>query len=279
LPWVSIAPLETPVVPPVHCSWNASGSATTLADFRDTPFVTLQLPPSASVPFGNSFHEPDLSSANTPGQVLLADGTLATGPAVSGADATTFVLQRASVVNQWANRTDPATGWLVKSDWILTFPTKRFYVDTDIHQFAGQASGRIGLPTPTGPFAEAWNKNTGESCDPVSYKAYDREEFSRVTADEPIFSPAPTPEGRALCYETNVISFGGATILGSKNPSNVPIDWLPADNGWMQLTFTGPTGATAPFAGLPVVGFAPFNRTANGILNEAYLVDHAYTRP
>ncbi len=259
--------------------WNASGSATTLADFRTSQFMTFQLPPSATIPYDQSFHEPDLSSANTPGQVLREyGGPVATGP-TGGADATTFVLQRASVVNQWANRTDPANGWLVKSDWILTFPTKRFYVDNFTYQFAGRATGRTGLPTTLAPFANDWSTAKGYSCDEVSYVVYDREEFTSTDPDDPLFSPAPTPEGQSLCYETNVLSFGGATILGSKNPSNVPIEWLPADNGWMQLTFTGPTGATAPFAGLPVVGFAPFNRTTpNGALNEAYLVDHAYTR-
>lgn len=257
--------------------WNASGETVTLANFRTTPFVTLQLPPSsvAGQVYSDAFHEPDLSSAGTPGRVIREDGTVIQSTAASGADATTFVLQRRSVVNQWARRTDPATGWLTSSDWTVSFPTKRFYVDTATHEFAGRATGRTGLPAGVAPFAQAWSNTTARSCDTVTFTFYDREEFTPTNPTDPVFSPAPTPVANALCLETNVLTFDGSNILGSAIASNV--NGMPAVNGWMWLDFSAT--ANNGGAGLPVMGFSAITRaTSDGVLNEAFLVDHAYIR-
>jgi hypothetical protein len=262
--------------------WNASGETVTLANFRTAPFVTLQLPPSsvAGQVYGDAFHEPDLASANTNGRVLREDGTVIESTATSGADATTFVLQRRTIANQWARRTDPSTGWLTSSDWTVSFPTKRFYVDTATHEFAGRATNvngiagntRFGLPAGIAPFTQAWS---GRSCDTVTFTFYDREEFTPTNPTDPVFSPAPTPVANALCLETNVLTFDSSNILSSAIAANV--NGMPADNGWMRLTISDT--ANNGGAGLPVMGFSAITRaTSDGVLNEAFLVDHAYIR-
>jgi len=276
--------------------WNAASEAVTLANFFDPTLapvgggaavpnlISAQLPP-ASVGniYNDSFHQPDLADANTPGVYVDTAGTLQTGDP-SGAPAVRYVLSRHSVVNQWANRAVASTGWQVHSDWIVTFPTKRFYTDSANNEFGGRATGRSGLPTvfPT-PFANFFSVPTaGQSCDPVTFKFYDREEQSPTQNSDAVFSPAPTPQGNSICAEANVLSFGAGanstatTVLGSplgtgKIAANVPTPTA-YENGWMQLDF-------GPGVQLPVVGFSVINRTdPAGLLNESYIVDHAYIR-
>lgn len=275
--------------------WNASGSATTLADFYDPTvagaaanLITAQLPPSfVGNVYTDSFHEPELSAANTAGEVLLAaGGPVSTSAATGGADAVSFVLRRASVVNQWANRVASAAtgGWSVASDWVVTFPTKRFYADDYTHEWAGRATGRPGLPGVAGvvpPFTQTFARATGQSCDRVSFVFYDREERTPTVSGNPVFSPAPTPQGNALCEEVNVLSFGATgtvtNVLGSPMGqatlgANVPTP-TGYENGWMQLNFQNAAGW------LPTVGFAVINRTdPAGTLNESFTVDNAYIR-
>jgi hypothetical protein len=278
--------------------WNASGEAVTLANFFVPPanatavyqglnLITAQLPPDrVNNVFTDSFHEPDLNAGNTSGQVLLANGTPVSDsanltPAVtSGVGAVSFVLRRASVVNQWANldAAPPARPWDVRSDWVVTFPTKRFHVDTAKHEWAGQATGRPGVPNGLAPpFSSTFN---GQSCDDVGYTIYDREEQQIIRQDEPVFSPAPSTPGNQLCQEVNVLTFGASDTVTNvlKSPMgngtlSGNIADLPGANGWMQLNFTNAAGA------LPVVGFAVINRTEpTGILNESFIVDNAYKR-
>lgn len=264
--------------------WNATGEAVALADFYRIPaggtsLVSLQLDPNAvpTLPFAATYHEPELSSANTPGQVLREDGTLTTS-ATAGAAAVSFVLQRANIYNQWANRTDAAAGWVTRSDWVVTYPTKRFYVDGATHQMAGRAAGRTGLPAGIAPFSTAFTTPTasnGSSCDRVDFFTYNREELR--SSSGPIFSPSPSSQ--ALCMEANVITFGGANVLASAASSNIPANVLPggAENGWMDLVLSN--AANSGGFGLPAVGFSLITRQGDDGLNEAFLLDHAYFRP
>jgi hypothetical protein len=267
--------------------WNATGSTTALANFfaptsavlgaAGTNLITFQLPPQGLPAFTDSYFLPDLSAGNTRGLVLRENGAVTESTAIGGADAVSFVLQRTNVVNQWARRTDAATGWLTSSDWVVNFPTKRFYVDrTTTHNYSASAPGTPGLPASApAPFANNFTfgaNYAGQSCDPVTFTIYDREEFFSTSG--PVFSPSPV-SSTSLCYETNVITFDGSNILGSAIPSN--INDLPGDNGWINLVLNGGTNAAN---GLPVIGFSAITRsTSDGVLNEAFLVDHAYTRP
>lgn len=258
--------------------WNASSEAVTLANFSTVPLITAQLPPDKVPAFTDSFHEPDLNSGNTLAQVLLADNTVSPGP-TGGADAVSFVLQRTSVVNQWANldAAPPANPWEVRSDWVVTFPTKRFYADNyPAVLFAGRYTGHPGLPAGVAPFLADY---FGRSCVDVGYTIYNREEQQITKVGEPVFSPAPSQPGDQLCQEVNVLTFGaGDTVTNVlKSPMgngtlSGNVATLPGPNGWMQLNFTT-SGA------LPVVGFSVINRTEpTGILNESFIVDNAYIR-
>ena len=65
------------------------------------------------------------------------------------------------VLNEFVLDSGTASG----TDWVVTFPTKRFY---------------LGLPPSTGPalylFQKNFNGNAG-SCDDVTLELFDREEF------------------------------------------------------------------------------------------------------
>lgn len=310
--------------------WNAGGSAVALANFFDptnpvpwggqTNLITAQLAPAqvANV-YADSFHEPELSASNTFGSYVDTAGVQQAGNATptsngaipGGADAVSWALNRAAVINQWARLAASATNpWTVASDWVITFPTKRFYVDQGLpaaaptvsaanrnNEFSGRAAGRPGLPLNAAyPLADVLaaaappftNLFTGRSCDPIRYNVFDREE--QFVPGTPIFSPAPASSG--LCTETNIITFMGSNVLGSTGnlTANVP-DLTDSSgrvmaNGWMQLNFQNAGGGAAPdqnvwpAGALPAVGYAIINRTEpTGILNESFVVEHAFTRP
>ncbi len=165
-------------------------------------------------------------------------------------DAVSAVFAATSVMNEWVANSAGGIG----SDWVLTFPTKRFYVWTP-------------ATPPIAPFASAFAA-PGQSCDEVKSTIFNREELTKETKDEPIFSPPP-PEGdpTGLCHEVNVITFGGQDSILHSDPDTVLK--LPAfgteTEGWFKLTFAntpmllasdaaGPDGAVV-FGGLPVTGF------------------------
>ena len=193
-----------------------------------------------------------------------------------------FALNRASVINQWARLAASATNpWTVASDWVVTFPTKRFYVDQGQalpapgnlnNQYSGRATGRPGLPAVfPAPFNALFAG--GLSCDQVGWTIFDREE--QFVPGTPVFSPAPA--GNGLCAETNIVTFDSSNVLGSAAGLTVNVPQLvdgqgrEMQNGWMRIGF-----ATGP---LPAVGFAVINRTEPaGDLNESFIVDHAYIR-
>ncbi|HST28197.1 MAG TPA: hypothetical protein VLK26_07490 [Rudaea sp.] len=178
-------------------------------------------------------------------------------------DAVSALFDASNVYNQYQHAADGSTG----SDWVVTFPTKRFYVDT---LYAGVAAPII-------PFESRFSgtKTTqGLSCDVVGLSIFDREERTTST---PTCGFSPCPPGQppsSICHETNVITFGGAgsSILGSNLTSNVA---SPYANGWLQVSFTDAThGGNAGtghahasradnngtiFYGLPVSGFEAEN--------------------
>ena len=269
--------------------WNASGTAVTLANFSTVNLITAQLGVAAvGGVYADSYHQPELSSSNTTGAFINNAGVVPAGP-VGGADAVTFALNRASVINQWARLAASATNpWTVASDWVVTFPTKRFYVDQGQalpapgnlnNQYSGRAAGRPGLPAPgvlvaaAPPFTSLFAG--GLSCDQVRWTIFDREE--QFVPGSPVFSPAPA--GNGLCAETNVVTFDSSNVLGSAAGLTVNVPQLvdnqgrEMQNGWMQMGFQNAGGR------LPAVGFAVINRTEPaGDLNESFIVDHAYTR-
>jgi hypothetical protein len=201
--------------------------------------------------------QPDLTRATPPVSVVFANGLIYNSLwAGTNADPVSAVLMHDQIMNEFVLDSGTNSG----TDWVVTMPTKRFYVAN-------------GTGVPSRLFQSNFNKTDG-ACDDITLTLYDREEKPDVP--EGGFSPpAPSGEGAALCWEANVITFNDSNLLGSKNSRNIP---SPFENGWLNIGFFDP--ATAPihslsndatiitdifanatvgpatYVGLPVIGFA-----------------------
>jgi hypothetical protein len=208
---------------------------------------------------------PTLAESSPKTSVVIADfGTVFTsdwsGLANNAADPVSAVLMQDRVLNEFVLDSATNSG----TDWVVTMPTKRFYVAN-------------GTGTPPRLFQRNFN-NTAGACDDVSLDIFDREEQTTSTPVD--FSPQPEAGVNQLCWEANVITFNNSNVLGSANVANIPTTF---ENGWLDVgffpatvtggihtlpntatTFIDPT-VTPPFvsatggatyAGLPVVGFA-----------------------
>jgi hypothetical protein len=206
---------------------------------------------------------------------VLANNAVYTSVWSVGPDPVSAVLMHNQVLNVYVLD----SGTKSQTDWVVTFPTKRFYVKTG-----------TGLATKL--FQRNFNAGVG-SCDDVSLNIYDREETTTTTPQT--FSPPPPTPGNSLCWEANVISFNGdgvtSNVLASKNVANINTTF---QNGWLNLGFfpasppagvTGTvhtlantntsitsiggattTGNTVTYFGLPLVGFEVESYT-NGTLS------------
>jgi hypothetical protein len=214
---------------------------------------------------------PRLSDAS-PAVSVVIDNSASGGRAVrtswgSGRDAVSAIMMRSHVYNEYTVEPNIKAA----TDWVVTMPTKRFYVSS-------------GTGNAARPFQSNF-RSTG-SCDTINLVYYDREEQS--PGDIIDFSPT-TPESRSLCWEANVLTFSAngestttSNVLRSTNAANIGLNtgWI---NGWADLSFpldgTIPTahnlpapagattiidinsgsvlsGQTVTYFGLPVVGFA-----------------------
>ncbi|SEF66657.1 hypothetical protein [Thauera chlorobenzoica] len=169
-------------------------------------------------------------------------------------DAVSAVLSRTNVMNDYVVGLD----FNALTDWVVTFPTKRFYVNGDL--------------APRDPFTQKW---VGTSCDSISITYYDREEQREVGEDD--FSPQPVAEGATLCNEVNTISIvangeeGG--LLGAEFTA-AQIELAAGFNaGWMDIGFNSDAaqdglvslnGVTV--TGLPVIGFSAMSFTNNTLV-------------
>lgn len=227
----------------------------------------------ATVPFitPSGFTTPNLSTGNSLVSVVTNGGNMYVTTWGSAIDAVSASMMHDNIYGEYAFTGDAVIG----TDWVVTMPTKNQYVSS---------------ASVVRPFQNRWDSTNGVSCDDVTLTSTDREEFVGVTNDD--FSPRPpAAKGNALCYEANVISFGGVSsagaslVMGSTNDVGIkPVQNQGADvptpgkeGGWLALNFayvnakmvgtgtvtttTGGTPTTSASAnqtyyGLPVVGFA-----------------------
>jgi hypothetical protein len=233
---------------------------------------------------------PSLLQANTnnssfPGGAVAyifgAGGQLITLDYADGIDAVSAVFTADTLYNEFF--TDANLG--AATDWVVTFPTKRFYVDPF---YVGTSAIQ--------PFVEVFGENIdGQSNVEVAPQLYDREEGTTTSGD--IFSP-PTSHPSALPYEVNVISFLSGSdpdagsksgVFGSTLVSNIPPY---GSDGWLRLGFaTGDAGSHTLRAdaigqvvtGLPATGFMGYNVinanvTAGVLANYGGLFRHRSSR-
>ncbi|MDG4557388.1 MAG: hypothetical protein P9F19_08380 [Candidatus Contendobacter sp.] len=276
--------------------FNAVGLPVALQNFRDTGAMTLQLDSVGAVAFNDSWHEPSLYSATSYGYQFIPT-TTATDPGLfsvgnEGAILVSGALFHTNVINEWSRRSNPAAGWVTATDWVLTFPTKNFFVDNDPgNRYAGRNTGRgncagsaagctASSPAVADPFTEMFVDTSlstplrrGSSCDAISLTLRDREERASAGLG---FSPGASPQ---LCYEANVLTFNQGLILNSPIAGSVNYS-DPFLFGWMDIGLTSMEDGTAAVqnSGLPVVGFAITSRddSATALLSEAALYDHSY---
>lgn len=262
---------------------------------------------------------PDMDSAFNPTLVwnglnvsrMKQEGIEGAEEVYGGVDQVSFALMRASVINEWAASNNPAA--VVKdyyTQWVLSFPTKNYYVDlqTDPLPTEDDVSPALVDPDPDDdtdegyrPFAHEFNYNgTGESCEEYYMWIYNREErYSTYASPGPYFPVS-------LCYETNVVVFNEAyetTGLMSNFAYTIPSGLLPTDvvpggastrseRGWAEMDFYDysryleqqteaeydgdpPTYTTR--YGLPVTGFMLSVYNTNDIgTNHAAINAHAY---
>lgn len=257
--------------------FNAMGRATHLANFRapdaaaGTRNTLHRGPNGTTIVFENSWHEPSLNAANTVGTYFANPQTPYAGNA-SGAAAVTSALQAAAISNEWSRnptgQIPGGTSFITSTDWVITFPTKNFYVDNYAHEYAGRATvygGRTNLPANAPqPFTQNFTK--GSSCDRADLLVFNREED---TVDVEIPSPGP---GFQLCREANVLTFNEGELLGNLGDNAVQI-YYPENflYGWMKVSFD---------TNLPAVGFSIQSRDdGGGLLTEAALYNHSVIRP
>jgi hypothetical protein len=227
---------------------------------------------------------PDLTQATPPVSVVF-NGTQGVFSSVwpvstsgAGTDAVSAVLMHDTVLNEYVLDSGTKSG----TDWVVTMPTKRFYI----------ANG-------TGNAARLFQRNfntTAGSCDDVALNIYDREE--QTTSQPLTFSPPPPTTTNSICWEANVITFNNSNILGSVNVANIPTTF---QNGWLRMGFAPVSGnptahvlanatttvipltgatttGTRTYFGLPVIGFAvqTFNNGTLTILGAVQQVQSAY---
>jgi hypothetical protein len=224
---------------------------------------TQWFPPGSTSPTLADVHPPTsvvVNNTASGGQVVITDWSATLDP---GRDAATAIMMRSHVYNEYT--VEP--GLKAATDWVVTMPTKRFYVGT---------SFRVD------PFQSEFDNG---SCDSIDLIYYDREEQTPGSIVD--FSPT-TPQSRSLCWEANVLTFtiangspAQSNVLRSTNYANVGLD-TPWVNGWADLSFPqngtihtlrAPSGSSttvtiatsglpvtlatqnATYFGLPVLGF------------------------
>lgn len=192
---------------------------------------------------------PSLNSGNiTTGYVFLDNGTAVDSGALSrGVDAVSYVFMHDQLMNEYTTEADTLAG----TEWVLTFPTKSFYV------YAPSA----GNDVPVAPFTSVWDSDDDapDACEVVLLDTiWDREErtfIDPIVSGEPvppIVSPAPPgvivdPDPIIpfkLCFETSIIAFGddalndtgtATKLLGSTNYHVIDNSALNFDYGWARL--------------------------------------------
>jgi len=188
-----------------------------------------------------------------------------TGGVSAGLNAVSALIMHDTINNDYVLEPSIDAG----TDWVVTFPTKRDYVNGGLQA----------------PFTSPWNPLQSRACESFDATYYDREEGQEAIDDLDVSPRPPQGDPISLCYEANVLTFEGSNVLNSALATNFDLA-SGFDNGWMQIDFSSgraPLVAGAnTFQGLPVIGFAVqkyVNGDVGGLLsNYVGNVTHKATR-
>ena len=252
--------------------------------------------------------QPSLANANFPtasgaDATVFDNGTLVTSshsPA-NAIDAVSAVYMHDAIFNEYAVLADSSGTPILASEWVVTFPTKRFYVD--------KAAPAIV------PFQNVFAGAEGAGTAPVDIRLsiYDREENDGTSdcldgGEDGCVDFSPTLPGQIttpqLYWEAQVVTFnqpspfdatnaitGETLVLGSKLAANVEVSDFGFTEGWMKMRFWDDSAAPMNlhlsradasgnrFAGMPVTGFwAENTQTTSVLANFAGIWRHKASR-
>lgn len=263
---------------------NVTGGMKTSYDAVALDNFFASLDPLADLHYAPGDVLPGLDQVNTDADVLNGNAIVTSAVARGDIDAVSMVLMHDTIMNDYA----VDAGRNSKTDWVITFPTKRFYVNA-AQNLAARA-----------PFENLWSTATSTSCDPITLTYYDREEQLHTVTTSEDFSPRPpvVTVTNNLCNEVNTLTikpsgaaadYAGLFGASFTNASFTLVDGYTA--GWMAIDFNGTNAEFADdaglvYAGLPAVGFAAISNanntmTVNGLnvlSNYMSSVTHKATR-
>ena len=245
-------------------SWGIEASA--IADFWD-----VQTAPAATRHTNPGERLPSLASGDNSSLVPDAGAYYAL-TYTSNVDAVSSLFMTTSVSNDVM--VNPNISGM--TDWVITFPTRRYYVDNPV-AIAPFTDEYLGAVAPN------------SSCEEISVEQWDREEaFIPPVIGGPIFSPRPPAQpddpAASICYETNTIAAGSATsamnvTMSTSTTAAAGVSLaFSYTEGWQRITFADAAhemdAATGPtLQGLPAIGFAAFKYN-NGTSNYGFASDH-----
>lgn len=213
---------------------------------------------------GDSIHaltgsnRPDLTDGQLNGAPVAVFKNGDTGLYPDTATAISALLMKETMSNDFV----VADALKAETNWVITFPTKRFHVSQS---------------PATAPFVNSWGGSV--SCHTIDVAYWDHEEYAptgKVAVGDIDFSPLPPvftpdkPVRPALCYETNILTFNDKKVLGGEFVTynlNLPEEYR---LGWMEIGFNADqqvlpatpyrlgnfAGTAGIINGLPAIGFA-----------------------
>lgn len=218
---------------------DASYDAVAIDDWINTNLQDVHTAP------GSLF--PSITSQADDEYAVFDAGGVVQGTALSGADAVTAILMQSTISNDYVLDDGIGAG----TDWVVTFPTKREYVN--------------GIGAPINPFTDAWDSETSTACETFAIEYWNREEGVPIDPPNPNdFSPLPPPgeiPTFSFCHEANVLTFNESNVLDASTRTGVNLDLEEGfNNGWARIDFEGEGRFLGTFNhvffGLPAVGFA-----------------------
>ena len=230
---------------------------------------------------------PDFNDSNLNTSSIVPKGGVMTtyDYAPSTVDAVSGLFQTDEIINDYV--TDTTISAL--TDWVITMPTKTFYVND-------QAKG---AKRAAAPFWALWDGQN--ACELAVLSPTDREESNPAPApgSAPDFSPAPTVTAAtavdlSLCKEVTVVQFGATSAVKTNDLAIGVAAQLSATDGWASISLDPADLSTAGKAkadatrviatasnldselqGLPVMGFAVQTYTNNSVNGSGNVANYA----